>query len=129
MNGGRLADFEGITEPTTNSGGGGNTLFHLPCLATGWVDIKVGVISTLGARPVVETSCRRCLETRKAREVGAGNANFFAKNKHLTGASTFFQPGGFKGMGTRCRPNGGAVLCFMVVFVVISYLSLLITRY
>ena len=51
---------------------------------------------------------------------GGGKSEFFMKNRHLVGASKKFQPGGFKGMGNNCRPNGGAILCFMVVFVLVQ---------
>ena len=57
-----------------------------------------------------------------------GNQNFIERNARLGSRGVRAQPGGFKGMGTECRPSGGAVLCFMVVFVV-TIISVVVTNY
>ena len=91
MNGGRLADTRRNYGLAANSGGGGKYTIPSPIPGYGAGRYKGGGDFNFGrkasGRDILPPLPRDKKGTRK---VGAGNANFFAKNKHLTGASTFF---------------------------------------
>ena len=117
LGGGKLSGSGRLTDPRRNrgsasmSGGGGK--YTIPSPMGGYKSPEFGGLNSRGYNFGYKNGNNGRLpplpgDKNNRKRKGGGKANFFAKNRHLTGASAKFQPGGFKGMGKNCRPNGGA---------------------